>query len=455
MLYHVYDLYHASLTPARYAAEFAKVMWENPFLPMSHTPLARTITASAEVFERATRRFGEPEFGLRSTKINGRKVKITEENVLEKPFCNLLNFHRHTSRNDPKVLLVAPMSGHFATLLRGTVDALLPHHDVYITDWIDARQVPLKDGKFDVDMWIKYMMEFIDHLGPDVHVVGVCQPAPLVLATVSLMAARGDKNQPSSMTLMGGPIDPRVSKTAVTELAENRPLSWFEQTVIADVPWYYPGGHRKVYPGFIQLSGFMSMNLDRHLGSSVNFFNHLIQGDGESAETHRKFYNEYLAVMDLPAEFYLQTVSVVFQKHLLPLGKMKWKDPETEKLHDVDPSQIKKTALLTIEGEKDDISALGQTMAAHDLTPSLAANKHHHHLQLDVGHYGIFNGSRWRQHIMPRIRNFIRQMGKKKYDSVPQADLKVVPNRKPELWNREKHFVKTLAEKEKADKMSG
>lgn len=433
MLYQLYDLYHASMTPARVTAEFVKTGMQNPFLPFSYTVWGRTVAASAEMFERATRKFGRPEFGLPVTHIDGHAVEVIEEDVIQKPFCNLLHFKRRIKRNDPKVLIVAPISGHFATLLRGTVEALLPHHDVYITDWEDARQVPLSAGRFNLDDYIAYVLEFIRYLGPDVHVIAVCQPAVPVFAAACLMNAWKDPKAPMSITLMGGPIDPRVSKTAVTELAEQRPITWFEKTVTTDVPWYYPGAYRRVYPGFLQLGGFMSMNLDRHVGSHMKFYQHLIQGDGSSADTHRKFYNEYLAVMDLPAEFYLQTVEIVFQKHLLPQRLMKWKDPETGHLHNVDPHDITRTALLTIEGELDDISARGQTLSAQALCANLPLSKHFHHLQMDVGHYGIFNGKKWRTHIMPRVRNFIRQQ-EKGCDPVPKHDLALIPDLPAPLW---------------------
>ncbi|MBU6235347.1 MAG: polyhydroxyalkanoate depolymerase [Alphaproteobacteria bacterium] len=433
MLYQLYDLYHASLTPARVAAEALKTGMQNPFMPLSYTLMGRALAAQAELFERATRKFGRPEFGLATTTIDGKTVEIIEENVVEKPFCDLLHFRRAVKRNDPKVLVVAPMSGHFATLLRGTVEALLPHHDVYITDWEDVRQVPLSAGRFNLDDYVAYVMEFIRFLGPDVHVIAVCQPAVPVFAAACLMNRWKDPKAPASITLMGGPIDPRVSKTAVTELAEQRPITWFERTVTTDVPWYYPGAYRKVYPGFLQLGGFMSMNLDRHVGSHLKFYQHLVQGDGDGADAHRKFYNEYLAVMDMPAEFYLQTVEIVFQKHQLPQRQMKWRDPETGKLHDVDPHDITKTALMTIEGELDDISARGQTYAAHGLCAKLPHSMQFHHLQMGVGHYGIFNGSKWRTQIMPRIRNFIRQFDKKT-DSVPASDLKHIPDIKAPLW---------------------
>jgi len=418
MLYHLYEAWHAMMAPARFAAESAKAALQNPLSPLSYMPSARSLTAGAELFERATRKFGKPEFGLEETIIDGKKIKVTQETIDEKPFATLTHFKRNTKRNDPTVLIVAPMSGHFSTLLRGTVEALLPHHEVYITEWIDARLVPLSDGRFNLDDYTAYVMDYCKILGPDTHIMAVCQPAIPVFMAVAVMNALNDKNTPKSMTLMGGPIDPRVSKTAVTELAEERPLSWFEQSVVTSVPMFYPGAGRRVYPGFLQLSGFMQMNLDRHVGSHLKFYQHLIQGDGEDAQRHRKFYDEYLAVMDLTAEFYLQTVEMIFQKHLLPKGLMKWKDPKTDKLHDVDASKITKTALMTIEGELDDISATGQTMAAHKLCSKLAPSMQFHHTQKGVGHYGIFNGRRWREEIQPRIADFIRQTDKSKYTPI-------------------------------------
>lgn len=434
------------------------MLFNNPLNPFSQTPAGRTIAAGAEVFERMTKHFGKPIFDLPMTVIDGQPIDIVEEIVVEKPFANLLHFKRETDRKDPKVLIVAPMSGHYATLLRGTVEALLPHHDVYITDWTDARMVPQKDGRFNLDDYINYVREFLTHLGPQTHVIAVCQPAVPVLAAVSLMASDKDPNQPLTMTLMGGPIDTRISKTQVTQTAEERPLSWFKNTVIDDVPFYYPGAGRKVYPGFIQLGGFMSMNLDRHVGSHLDFFKHLVQGDDLNAEAHRKFYNEYNAVMDLDAEFYLQTVDVVFQRQLLPKGQMKWRDPATEILHDVKPQDIEHTALLTIEGELDDISARGQTTAAHDLCYNLAQSKQYHHFQLGCGHYGIFNGKKWRNDIMPRVRHHIRQFDPSA-DAIPKADLISSPDKPAEKYNRDKHGVaairRWLKEKEAADQAAG
>lgn len=438
MIYHLYDLAHAALTPARIAAEATRVAFQNPLNPLAYSPGGRTLAANAELFERMTRKFGQPPFGLQNTTIDGRKVEIEEERVMSKTFCHLTRFKRRGNgkRKDPKVLIVAPMSGHYATLLRGTVQALLPHHDVYITEWIDARQIPLVDGRFNLDDYVAYLIDFVRYIGADVNLVAVCQPAVPVVVACSLLASWKDPAQPRSMVLMGGPIDTRISPTGVNKLAKEKPLSWFEQSVCMDVPFYYPGAYRKVYPGFLQLSGFMSMNLDRHVESHLKFYDHLIRGDGSSAETHRKFYNEYLAVMDLPAEFYLQTVDIVFKKHLLPKGQMKWRDPVSGELHSVSPQDIAHTALMTIEGELDDISADGQTTAAHDLCANLAAKKQYHHYQEGVGHYGIFNGRKWRDSIMPRMRHFFRLWGD--YETIPEKDLAFIPDIAPLQWNKSK-----------------
>ena len=440
MLYNLHELRHALMTPLRMQSALLQSVFENPFNPWTYTPIGRMINANATMTVRATRKFDRPEFGLNTTIIDGKKVFVEERVIVEKPFCSLLNFKRKTKRNDPKILLVAPMSGHYATLLRGTVEALLPHHDVYVTDWEDARQVPLSEGSFNLDDYITYLREFMSLMGPETHVIAVCQPAVPVLAAVSLMASEKDPNQPLTMTLMGGPIDTRVSKTEVTNLAETRPLKWFENSVLYDVPFYYPGANRRVYPGFLQLSGFMSMNLDTHIGSHMKFYQHLIAGDGDSSDRHKKFYDEYLAVMDIPAEFYLQTIVEVFQKHSLPRGILKWRDPFTDKLVDVRPQDITHTALMTVEGELDDISARGQTTAAHDLCYSLPQRKQFHHFQLGCGHYGIFNGSRWRNDIMPRIRHFIRDFDSGK-SPVPAKDLEQVPDLSPERFDHDKHGV--------------
>ncbi|NCT40633.1 MAG: polyhydroxyalkanoate depolymerase [Alphaproteobacteria bacterium] len=443
MLYHLHDLQHAVMTPLRIQAELMRSAFQSPFNPLSYTQAGRTVSAGAEVIERMTRRFGKPAFGLHETMIDGEAVGVTEEVLVENSFCRLVHFKRDCKRNDPTVLVAAPMSGHYATLLRGTVKALLPHHDVYITDWEDARMVPYSEGEFNLDTYIAYLREFLTFLGPDTHIMAVCQPAVPVLAAVALMASDNDPNQPRSMVLMGGPIDTRISKTTVTELAETRPLSWFEKSVVMGVPMYYPGAQRKVYPGFMQLSGFMSMNLDKHVSANMNFYKHLVQGDGESSEKHRVFYNEYMSVMDIPAEFYLQTVETVFQKHSLPRGLMKWRDPKTGKVFDVRPQDIKKTALLTIEGEMDDISARGQTTAAHEICYSIPQAKQCHYFQLGTGHYGIFNGKKWREQIMPRLRHFFRDNDRKR-DVIPKKDLKKIPDLAPDVYNRDKHGIAAI-----------
>jgi poly(3-hydroxybutyrate) depolymerase len=302
---------------------------------------------------------------------------------------------------------VAPMSGHYATLLRGTVEAMLPYADVHITDWVDARMVPLSDGSFDLDDYIDYIVDMLHALGPDTHVMAVCQPSVPVLAAVALMETRGDPFVPSTMTLMGGPIDTRRNPTAVNLLAEEKGIDWFRDNVIMQAPWPVPGFGREVYPGFLQLSGFMSMNLDRHIIAHKDFFMHLIKHDGDSAEKHRDFYDEYLAVMDLTAEFYLQTVDTVFVRHALPKGEMMHRGVA------IDPSDIRNVALFTVEGENDDISGLGQTQAAHDLCVNIPADRHAHYVQPAVGHYGVFNGSRFRSEIVPRIVDFITSYGRR------------------------------------------
>lgn len=406
MKYHAYELAHALVSPMRLASQGLRFQLELPFNPISQTPAARSMAAALQVFERVTRRYGKPEWGIDSTKIHGLTVPVTPKVAHRKPFCNLVHFERDASvigrRNDPTVLIVAPMSGHYATLLRGTVQAMLPEHEVYITDWIDARDVPVYEGQFDLDDYIDYVIEFIRFLGPETHVMAVCQPAVPVMAAVSVMATEDDPCQPMTMTLMGGPIDTRRNPTVVNKLAGEKPMSWFEQNVISHVPFPNAGFMRRVYPGFIQLTGFMTMNLDRHRQAHWDLFDNLVKGDCDSVEQHRKFYDEYLAVMDLPAEFYLQTVRVAFQEHCLPDGRMMHRGTR------VDPTAIRKTALMTVEGEKDDICGLGQTEAAQDLCVNIPIDERYHYVQSGVGHYGVFNGTRWRTEIQPRIREFIR-----------------------------------------------
>jgi poly(3-hydroxybutyrate) depolymerase len=402
--YHLYELNHAAMAPFRAMADMTRLYFQNPLNPLTHTSYGRSIAAGCEVLERTTRRYGKPEFGLNDTTVGGVRVPVWENIVWSRPFCDLIRFERgvSTNRNDPKILIVAPMSGHYATLLRGTVEALMPNADVYITDWIDARMVPIQDGKFDLDDYIDYIISMLHFLGPDTHVLGVCQPSVPVLAAVAVMEDREDPYVPATATLMGGPIDTRVAPTAVNDLAVSKGIDWFRKNVIMKVPFPHPGFMRDVYPGFLQLSGFMGMNLDRHVTAHRDFFQHLIEGDGDSAEKHRDFYDEYLAVMDLTAEFYLQTVETVFIDHALPNGTM------THNGRVVDCSKITRTALLTVEGEKDDITGRGQTKAAHDLCTSLPEHMKAHYEQPNVGHYGVFNGSRWRAEIAPRVMDFIR-----------------------------------------------
>lgn len=404
MFYHLYELNHAALGPFRAAADVTKLYFQNPLNPLTHTQYGRSVAAACEVFERTTRRYGKPAFGIPTTLVGGTRVAVTERVVWERPFCRLVHFQRalpDNRRRDPKVLLVAPMSGHYATLLRGTVEALLPRHEVYITDWIDARMVPMSEGSFDLDDYIDYVISMMHALQGDVNIVAVCQPSVPVLAAVSVMEAREDPYVPTSMILMGGPIDTRKSPTAVNKLAAEKGIDWFRRNVIMQVPFPHPGFMRNVYPGFLQLGGFMSMNLDRHMTAHKDFYLHLIKGDGDSAEKHRDFYDEYLAVMDLTAEFYLQTVETVFIRHALPTGTMMHRNER------VDPSAIRNVALLTVEGELDDITGMGQTQAAHTLCRNIPEDCRADYVQTGVGHYGVFNGSRFRSEIAPRMTDFI------------------------------------------------
>ena len=409
MFYQLYEMNHAAMVPVRAAADAARLFFANPLNPLAETELGRTMAASLEVFERMTRRYGKPLVGLDRTSVDDTSVAVGEDIVWSKPFCNLLRFTRDLPSDrapDQKILVVAPMSGHYATLLRGTVEALLPHADVYITDWIDARMVQVDQGHFDLNDYMDYVIEMIGAIGPGVHVIGVCQPSVPVLAAVAVMEERQDPAAPASMVLMGGPIDTRINPTAVNKLAKEHPLEWFQENVIMTVPWPQPGFMRRVYPGFLQLSGFMSMNLDRHVTAHQDFYEHLVKNDGESAEKHREFYDEYLAVMDLTEEFYLQTVDIVFMKHALPKGEMMHRSTQ------VDTGAIRNVALMTIEGENDDISGLGQTKAAQTICPNIPDKKRLHYIQPDVGHYGVFNGSRFRKEIAPRIIDFVRKQAK-------------------------------------------
>ncbi len=404
MLYHLYELGQAAISPARVAANSTRFLMRNPFNPLSYTNIGRNAAAAAELLERTTRRYKKPSFDIPRTLVKGQPVAVTEEIVWRKPFCNLIRFKKHiqgTPAGEPRLLIFAPLSGHFATLLRGTVEAMLPFADVYITDWQDARFVSLQEGNFDLDTYIDYTIEMIELFQGDVHVMAVCQPSIPVLSAVALMEIQDSPAIPRSMILKGGPVDTRVSPTAVNKLAERRGTNWFRRTVITSVPWPNAGHGRLVYPGFLQLTGFMAMNLDRHVTAHKELFVNLVKGDGDSVEKHKEFYDEYLAVMDLTAEYYLQTIDQVFVKHQLPKGEM------FHRGRLIDLTAIRRTALMTIEGEKDDITGLGQCEAAIGLCAGLSRSKKRHYTQAGVGHYGIFNGSRYRHEIVPRIVAFM------------------------------------------------
>jgi poly(3-hydroxybutyrate) depolymerase len=413
MLYSVYELNRLAITPWRAAANATRQMLRSPLNPMGETIAGRTMAAAADLFESVTRRYGKPEWMIDEVTINNAPVPLAEEIVWSRPWCDLLHFKRDPDAlvaargegQDPKILFVAPMSGHYATLLRGTVETFLSDHEVYITDWSDARTVPITDGRFDMSDFIDYVRAMITELGPDVHVVSVCQPGPLTLAAIALMAADNDPARPASMTFMGSPIDTRQSPTVPNQLAQEKPYEWFASNLIHTVPAPNPGALRRVYPGFLQLAGFMNMNLDRHVDAHWDFYDHLVEGDGDSADKHRSFYDEYLAVMDLSEEFYLQTIRDVFQEHKLARGIQQ---------HDgrlVDPTAITDVALLTVEGEKDDISGIGQTQAAHTLCSGLDEALQLDWVQPSVGHYGVFNGRRFREQIAPRMKAFMAEKG--------------------------------------------
>ena len=400
MLYQIYDWQRAALEPWRLFAQAANELYGHPDSPLSYLPGSRNVAAAFDLMTRLTQRYERPEFGIATVRLGERTWRVREVVEAEKPFCRLLHFVKDGAPRQPRALVFAPLSGHYATLLRDTVRTMLPDHDVWVTDWIDAREVPIAAGRFHFDDYVRYVREFIAHVGPESHAVSVCQPTVPVLAAVSLMAAAGEPI-PRSLTMMGGPIDTRRSPTAVNTFAKHRPMSWFEARVIQRVPMRYPGFMRRVYPGFMQFAGFVAMNPDRHVESHMQYYQHLVEGDGESAEAHRRFYDEYNAVMDLPAEYYLETVERVFHKHLLPEGRLVVAG-ET-----VRPEAIRGTALFTIEGELDDISGSGQTEAAQSLCKGIPARDKQHFLAPGVGHYGIFSGRKYREMIYPRIREFI------------------------------------------------
>lgn len=411
MLYQLHEMQRSFLTPLMQWADASSKLFSNPVSPLAHTPFAQRIAAGYELMYRLGKEYEKPAFDIKSTEIAGQQVGIVEYCAVEKPFCRLLHFKKDMSDKafakleQPRVLLVAPLSGHHSTLLRDTVRALLPHHDVYITDWIDARMVPLSAGPFHLDDYIYYVQDFIRHLSPDLHVISVCQPTVPVLAAIALMASNKEPNMPKTMTMMGGPIDPRRSPTAVNDLAIEKSFSWFENTVIYAVPGNYPAAGRRVYPGFLQHAGFIAMNPGRHAQSHREFYMHLVRGDDEPAEGHRRFYDEYNAVLDMPAEYYLDTIKTVFQDFALPKGT--W----TVGGQLVRPQDITNVALFTVEGELDDISGAGQTQAAHDLCTGIPAEMQQDFVAPGCGHYGIFSGRRWREVICPKIGEFIKKHG--------------------------------------------
>lgn len=405
MLYAAYQAHVDAFAPLRLMAEAARGWFAHPWPVVGGHPMARSLAAACELISRAGISHRRPAFDLRETMVAGRSVAVREEAVRQHPFCTLLHFRKEIAVEQPRVLVVAPLSGHFPTLLRGTVASLLPEHDVYITDWINARNVPLLHGRFDLDDYIDLVIDHLRVIGPGAHVIAVCQPSVPVLAAVSLMQADGDAAAPASMVLMGGPIDTRANPTAVSRFGESHSLDWFERHLISPVPARHPGAFRRVYPGFLQLIGFVSMNLDRHVSAHTELFRNLVRGDGEGARATKAFYDEYLSVMDLPADFYLQTVQRVFQGHALATDRF------VSRGRKVEPAAITKTALLCVEGENDDICAPGQTRAALELCGGIPASRKAHHVQPRVGHYGVFNGRRWREEIFPKVRDFIRANG--------------------------------------------
>lgn len=401
MLYDAYEVQRSLLTGASTMANIGAGLLNNPANPFAYSGMGPIMASALQVFAHASAPRGKPEFGFTSTVVEGREVAVHEEIVLRKPFGQLKRFRREGVEGAPKLLIVAPMSGHYATLLRGTVERMMPGHDVYITDWRDAKLVPLDAGRFDLDDYVDYLVEFLEHIGGRPHVLAVCQPSVPAYAAAALMSANRHPNRPATLTLMGGPIDTREAPTEVNTVATQRPFSWFKSNVIATVPYMYPGSGRKVYPGFLQLAGFMAMNFGNHLVSHWGMFKHLVDGDDESAEATMAFYEEYRSVCDMTAEFYLQTIDVVFQRHLLPKGEM------THRGTRIDPAAITDIPMLAIEGERDDISGLGQTKAALTIATSLPASMKRYYMAKAVGHYGIFNGSKWRTKIAPVVEEWI------------------------------------------------
>ena len=432
MLYTLYEAGYYAASPLRFAALATREFWSSPFNPAADNELGRRLFATSDLFANLTRRYGKPAWMIDSVEINARPVRVRPTTVWSTPWCKLTHFARDMSdlrragktEIEPAVLIAAPLSGHYATLLRGTVEAFLQDHEVFITEWTNARDVPIVEGRFDFHDYIDHIREMLRQMGPRPHVVAVCQPGPPVLAAAALMAEDEEESRPASMTFMGSPIDARLSPTVTNKLAEERPFAWFESNMIYNVPPPYLGAGRRVYPGFVQLASFMSMNLDKHQEAHRRYLAHLMDGDGDSADKHLEFYDEYLSVLDLTEEFYLQTVDVVFQRYLLPKGELLHRDRR------VKPEQITDIGLLTVEGENDDISGIGQTQAAHELCRSLPAELKEDYIQPHVGHYGVFNGKRFREEIYPRVRGFIRRMEQAAPRATPmQASADVVPMR--------------------------
>ena len=432
MLYQLYETQRALLAPFAAFASASSKLYNHPLSPFAHGPMAQRISAGFDLMHRLAKEYEKPQFEITSAEVDGVQVAVQEQVAVKKPFCRLLRFKRFTDdpvaladmKQQQPVLVVAPLSGHHSTLLRDTVKSLLQHHKVFITDWTDARMVPTDQGPFHLDDYVAYIEEFIRHIGPAVNVISVCQPTVPVLAAVSLMASRGEFT-PRTLTMMGGPIDARKSPTAVNNLAMNKSFEWFEANVIYRVPPNYPGASRRVYPGFLQHTGFVAMNPDRHLSSHYDYFLDLVRGDEESAESHRQFYDEYNAVLDIAAEYYLDTIKVVFQDFALVNGT--WRvDKEL-----VRPQDITSSALLTIEGELDDISGAGQTRAAHDLCTGIPKSRQFHYDALGAGHYGIFSGRRWREQVYPQVREFIAQ-----YGGAPQRKSAAARKAKPKARRR-------------------
>jgi poly(3-hydroxybutyrate) depolymerase len=402
LLYEAFEMQRSMLAGASAMAEFGSDWMHNPANPWSKTMFGNVMASGLDVFAHASATYGKPAFEFGITPVAGKATPVVEQLEAIRPFGRLIHFTRPgVTVAQPKLLIVAPMSGHYATLLRGTVERMLPGHDVWITDWADARSVPLDEGRFDLDDYIDYLVGFLEHIGPGAHLLAVCQPSVPAYAAAALMSKDRNPCRPRSLTMMGGPIDTREAPTTVNTVATQRPFSWFEQNVIATVPYFYPGHGRKVYPGFLQLTGFMAMNFGNHLVSHWEMFKQLVQGDEEHADQTKRFYEEYRSVCDMTAEFYLQTIDVVFQRHLLPKGQMK------HRRRKVDPAAITDIPILAIEGEKDDISGLGQTKAALAISTGLPDDLKKYHMAPNVGHYGIFNGRRWRTEIAPVLEEWI------------------------------------------------